>query len=178
MKTILFTLSALLVIILIIIIFIVLEYLSQSKILKTNPSTVLPTIVPYNNSGSSSSPSLSYDSAKSNKLVDLSKNRKSLSATGQEAKQRIIAGLNNNPGGLITTQNVKINYIPSMDAFTAEVVSTNIAQAKKDAVEFLVSQGFTNQDVCNLPLSFYLNSAVRSSLSGSGTIFNPLPEGC
>lgn len=177
MRLILFTLSVVFVILLSIFVFIFLGNTNQNRNIPSSPTVVNPTLIPYKDTSSPSS-GITYDTAKSNKLIELSKNKTLLSSAGQEAKQRIVARLDNKPGGILTTQNVKISYTPSMDAFTGEIISIDISKAKSDAVTFMLSQGFTKEDVCKLPLSFYLGSEIKSALSNSGLIFNPLPEGC
>ncbi len=177
MKTILFILAAIFTTLLLIVVFIVLEYAGQNKSIPDSPKLAFPTLIP-SQKDTTSPPPFSYDSEKSNKLIDLSKNRKVLSENGQNTKNTIVQKLNNKPGEIFTNSNVQIAYIASMDAFIAEIRSVNISQAKKDAVNFLTSQGFTKDDVCKLPLSFYLNSEVKKSILESHIVFDPLPEGC
>jgi len=178
MKTLLFILVAVFTTLFLIVVFIIFEYLGQNSPIPNNPKVAIPTLIPNQKETNVSPPPFSYNPEKSNKLIDLSKNRRALSDDGQNSKNTIVQNLNSKPGEVFTNSNVQIAYLPSMDAFIAEIRSANISQAKKDAVDFLTSQGFTKEDVCRLPLSFYLSAEVKESISEARTVFNPLPEGC
>lgn len=145
-----------------------------------NTIIAVPTKFPSSNQNSTgqTQPPVIYDTKKTSELVDAAKNKKTLSETGILAKNKLVASLNNTSGSIYSSLQVKINYIKSPDVFQAEIESTNIAQAKQEAVDWMVSQGFTKDDICKLPLSFYLGSEASASLQNTKTIFNPLPDGC
>lgn len=93
-------------------------------------------------------------------------------------KQEIIAPLKGSAGGIYETEDFRISYLPSPDIFQIEIKTTYIPQAKEVAVEWFKKKGFTEADICALPVNFYLGGEVFEQFRGSGLVFNPLPDFC
>lgn len=179
MKRILFILISGAAVLFIIVLFFVFSALQKQPAPKNNQITV-PTKIPGSkqNSTGQTRPPVIYDTKKTNELVEAVKNKKGLSQNGIAAKEKLILSLNSTSGSVYSSLQVRIDYIKSPDIFQVEILSNNIAQAKQEAVNWMISQGFTKDDVCRLPLSFFLSTAASLSLQSSNTIFNPLPDGC
>ena len=176
MRTLVFTVTSFLFIILILVVFLALTVFKpqsnpqQTSIIQPTPfPTPITTFI---------SPSVKYNAEKTNQLVESAKNRQTLSQTGLTSKQALIDKLGGTSGEVYTSSNVRIDYIESADLFQAELISSNINTAKQEATSWMLTQGFTQQDLCNLPFSFYLGILPRKSLETSGQSFNPLPDGC
>lgn len=81
-------------------------------------------------------------------------------------------------GGTITeTSDFNIHYF-APDIFQVEIKTTDVADAREEAITWFKSKGFNEEDICKLPVTFYLNAEVVGKLEGSGVIFNALPEFC
>lgn len=179
MKKIIFVISAIGATTIIIVFFIVFSF-SQNPPTPKNPPLSLPTKIP----GQLDTPtgkaisSIRYNIQKAEELVGAAQNRQNLSENGTTAKLKLIASLGGTSGRVYTTPTVSIEYIKSPDLFQGEINSSDIELAKQEAVNFMISQGFSNEDLCKLPFSFYLSPPARNSQEGSNSIFNPLPENC
>lgn len=179
MKKILFLFTAIFATILILVIFFAFSVLQQPKL--NNTQIAIPTKIPSNSNSNNTSqthPPILYDTKETNTLVESAKNRKGLSQNGSVAKAKLTSTLNNISGNAYASSQVRIDYVKSPDVFQAEILSTNIPSAKQEAVSWMISQGFTKDDVCRLPFSFYLNTKASDSLKNTGTVFSPLPDGC
>lgn len=180
MKKVLFILTAGVAVLFIIVLFFVFSALQKQPAPKNNQIAV-PTKIPSSNSQDSAGqtrPPVIYDTKKTNELVEAVKNKKGLSQNGIAAKEKLILLLKNTSGSVYKSQQVRIDYVKSPDIFQVEILSTDVTLAKQEAVNWMVSQGFTKDDVCKLPLSFYLSPETSASLQNTKTIFNPLPDGC
>lgn len=177
MRKILFIFIAATIVIFIIVLFVLFQALQQPRL---TPSTVpIPTKAP----GSTEplpTPHLrtNLDLKKADELVDAATNRQALSFTGSTAKTRLISTLNGTSGAIYSTPNVKISYIVSPDLFQSEILSSDDTAAKQEAVNWMLAQGFTQDDLCKLPFSFFLGAVSSQKYLNSNEVFNPLPEGC
>ncbi len=111
-----------------------------------------------------------------NKLIDAIQNRQTLSATDSASKNSIIRSLNDQPGSPAKTDEFRIDYLPAGDLFQVEILTTDYQKAKTDATNWFLTNGFTQEGICKLPVEFYLNWNIRTQLNL--TNFNPLPDGC
>lgn len=109
---------------------------------------------------------------------DILQKKGALSPEKIALKQKIIAPLGGSAGGIYETTNFRISYLPSPDIFQGEIKTTYISQAKEEAIEWFKKQGFTEADICALPVNFYLGGEAFEQYQGSGLIFNPLPDFC
>ncbi len=123
-------------------------------------------------------PPILYHSQSSKKMLDRLKNRTPLSTQDETTKQRIIRNINNKPSVLRTAPTFRVEYISSPDIFMVEIRTIDIGKGKLDAKSWLLSQGFTEQGACELPVVYYLNSDVASQLRNLDIIFSPLASGC
>lgn len=178
MRRILFIFTASTIIIFLVVIFIAVSFY-QGGTGRFAPNIPSPTKVPGSfESGNTAVGPVQWDNKKSEELIDAVQNRKTLSPGGVAAKQKLIASLNNASGNLYSSPNIFIAYIKSPDVFQVEINTTNIAQAKQEAKTYMTTQGFTTDDLCKLPLSFFLNFKISQELQNTNTVFNPLLEGC
>jgi|GEM_PF-1279829 len=114
------------------------------------------------------------------RLIDRISNRRPLNQQDQQAKSAILATLPNNAqsGTVYEGQNFIIEYIQAPDLFKVEIGSMDITTVKRQAVAWFLNKGFTQQGICDLPLSFYLNFDMSNQLRNQQTQFDPLPDGC
>lgn len=81
-------------------------------------------------------------------------------------------------GGTITeTPDFNIHYF-APDVFQVEVKTVDIADTREKAIAWFKGKGFSEEDICKLPVTFYLSAEVARKLEGSGVIFNTLPDFC
>lgn len=175
MRTILFFFLAGTVVILILVIFAWLLFFQQKP--ASRPIPAIPTQIPQN-INVTPRPRVNYDLKKGGELVEASKDRQSLSETGNAAKVRLKNSLRTTSGEVYSSPQVSILYVASPDLFQAEILSEDVQAAKQEAANWMVAQGFTRDDLCKLPFSFYLGTEASKNYVESGTVFNPLPEGC
>jgi hypothetical protein len=81
-------------------------------------------------------------------------------------------------GGTITeTPRFNIYYF-APDVFQVEIKTANIVDVRDEAISWFKDKGFSENDICKLPVTFYLNPEVAKKLEGSGVSFNTLPDFC
>jgi hypothetical protein len=134
-----------------------------------------PTIPPYNGK-----PTVLYDSAAQDKLINSIKERKSLSQSDMVAKATILAQLpaGQQSGILYTTPLMQIEYIHSADLFQVEILTTDLKSAKNAANVWFRARGISQEAICTLPVEFYLNYDIAKQLRQTNIIFSPLGNGC
>lgn len=119
-----------------------------------------------------------YNNLAKEKVIDNMQNRQELSDRGKSSRQNILNRLNNMSGVAYETISFRLEYIQSPDIFMAEIKTSDINKAKKEAADYLISEGFSQNDVCILPLVFYLNAAIALEIRETGIEFSPLPLDC
>lgn len=146
--------------------------------------TLLPTAVPtlfqqpQQGEQDQTNPPIEYNPEGVRTLRDRLENKRPLSQSDRTIRQSMILALPQSSGTIHQTSTYKIQYIRAPDLFMIEIRSTDIEQAKTDAVTWFYDQGISKFGVCDLPVVFYLNGATAQSLREQNVIFNPSPEGC
>jgi len=94
--------------------------------------------------------------------------------------QKLIDPLKDAPGTVLETNNVRVDYIPSAKAFTVEILTIEYEEAKQFIFNWFLSHGFSYDEVCGMPITFYLNSEVKEELEKRGIriVFNPVLSNC
>ncbi len=123
-------------------------------------------------------PLVIYNSSKSNELLKKLENRQALTQNDTSIRQKLISPLNGQSGDIQLTNDYDIQYLSSPDQFQVEILSTNISLAKQEAVNWFIAQGMSQDGICKLPLSFFMNHSVAQQLQGKNITFNPLPDNC
>lgn len=131
--------------------------------------TPLPTIKEGN---------VQYDLNAQHKLLQIAKNPPTLSSSDLEAKKKIIALVPSGSEVVYQSTDFTIYYVNGADLFQGEILTTNITKAKREVVAWFKTQGMSQQGICGLPITFYLNYDVSQKLQYSNIVFSPLPEGC
>lgn len=113
-------------------------------------------------------------------LLDKLINRETLAENDAAVKSRILTNLpaGKTSGVVYQSGIVRVEYILPVDEFKAQILSTSIDQAKKDAVQWFQQQGMSAQGICALPLNFYLQTNVARYLKENQIVFNLLPNEC
>lgn len=80
-------------------------------------------------------------------------------------------------GVLAENEDFRIEYY-SPNLFQVVIKVVYVAEAKDRAINWFKKQGFSEKDICNLPVTFSLTPEVEQKLKGSGFIYSALPEFC
>jgi hypothetical protein len=152
---------------------------SNNPIYKT-PTSTTPTILPTIPLPTETNPPIEYDDQATQLLLEKIKNKTPLSQNDQSAKSKILALLPEEQvsGIIYKSPNIIIDYTYSADAIEVEITTTNIDQAKQEAIDWFTEQGLSIDAICNMPVDFYLNYKIAESLRNSNTVFSPLAPQC
>jgi len=153
---------------------------SDPKIAPTPIANLRPTKVatPSGPIKPQTNPPVRYNKLTTKKMLDKLNRRTPLSTQDESTKQRIIRSINNKPSILRTDITFRVEYISGPDLFMVEIRTVDIGKGKLDAKNWLISQGFTTQGACELPVVYYLSGSVAQQLRDLGITFSPLAEGC
>ncbi len=113
-----------------------------------------------------------------NDLVQRAIHRKPLSATDKTVKEGFIKEVGGKSGVLYTGSTFIIDYSADADIFHVEIISTNIAQAQDDAINWLRSQGITKDGICKFPIIFFSDPKRFDPKQSTGLEFYAMPSGC
>ncbi len=130
--------------------------------------------------GAKPRPAVTYDSEAQDRLLAVIKTRPNISESDLQATIRILKNLPPDTTSGIVHQGAtfRVEYIKSANAFLVEILTTDIEQAKHDTQAWFMSQGMSQQGICDAPVSFFLNVNVAETLRGNYEKFNPLPPSC
>ncbi len=156
---------------------VIVVYMNLSKQDLPDDSPTQPTPVPTFQ-GKAIRENVSYNTEAKRKTIDVIQNRQELSEQGRSTRQSIIGRLNNTSGIVHKTAKYRLEYIASPDVFMAEILTTDINQAKEEVQDYLNKEGINQNDICYLPLVFYLSAFTSQSVKDTNTEFNPMPLGC
>lgn len=140
---------------------------------ETQPLTQ-PTSIPF------SKPPVTYNREASIKILAKEEQRIDLSPSDAQAKEHILQLLPSGQdyGTVYSSNTIIIDYTQSLDLFKVEILTVDVASAKTEAENWFKNQGMSQEGICNLPLSFYLNWDTANILKNTKFVFNPLPDGC
>lgn len=174
-KKILFVSLIILTLLFLFFIYLVLSGIKSSQPPTNGQTTPAPTeSLPPNESTNSVVP---YKPGGVERVADIIRSKQSLSDAGNAKKTGLIV-LADSAGIIQTTQDYTLQYIPSLDIFQIQILTTDISTAKQEAITWFSNQGISDADICNLPVIFYLNGNVAIQLEGTNVVFNPLPDIC
>ncbi len=152
--------------------------LHRIKVLTLGPQQNFPSPAKNNQT----QPFVQYEHRADEILLQKIQNRNRLSSSDLTAKNKIISQLPKGElsGTLFTTSDVHIDYIHSADVFQGVITTTNVDQAKQEAVNWFLSQGFSQDAICNYPVYFYLSPDAASELKNSNPSItvSTLPPNC
>lgn len=120
-----------------------------------------------------------YEKEGSKKLLNYLKTRPTPSLpSDSQTKTRLIREIPD--GSTIITSNTsfKIEYVEGPETFEVEVKTIEFDRAKNEAIEFLKSEGLSEDGICKLPVIFYLNYDVASEMTTGAKKLNPIPDFC
>jgi hypothetical protein len=101
-----------------------------------------------------------------------------LSPEKEKLRQALIAPFAGQAGTVVDTPDYRIDYLPAGPVFQVEIKTVYVIQAQKEAINWLKAKGFSEEDICNLPLAFYLGFGPAQKLRGSGLSVSPKPDFC
>jgi hypothetical protein len=121
-----------------------------------------------------------YNQRAQDRLLQKIVNRKPLVQSDTDAKAKILTLLpaGQKSGIIHQTNTITIDYTKSPDLFQVEIFTTNINSAKTEANNWFLSQGMSQQGICDLPVDFYLSWDVVQQLYGKYVSFSPMAPGC
>lgn len=94
----------------------------------------------------------------------------------EAVKNRLVSSLGE-AGVLTENKDFRIEYY-SPNLFQVIIKVVNVAEAEDEAINWFKKQGFSEKDICDLPVTFSLTPEVDQKLKGSGFIYNALPDFC
>jgi len=107
-----------------------------------------------------------------------------LQATTEQKQKALLdkAGISEEGSGVVTTTSqFRVNYVgpvPGEGAnYFVEILDKDIDAAKQAAEQWFRDQGFTESEICQLRVTYFLSWEVRQSLP-RGTRFDLLPSFC
>jgi len=137
------------------------------------------TITPSTTERAFVSSPIKYDLNAQKKLIENINNKNAIATKDAQVKETIITSLLSGQTGIVyASTNINISYIKSADIFQGEILTTNIALAKQETVNWFMNHGVSQQGICKLPLMFFLNQDVSSQIQDANIVFSPLPPGC
>lgn len=152
------------------VIFVFLAIFITLREISSPQKTPIPQAFPRTN------PRLNYAPGTLGKAFVKLTSRTPLSPQDQEAKDKLLNNLDSS-GVINKTSSYSMKYVKSMDDIEIEILTENVELIKTEAENYLLSQGFSQNGLCNLPVRFYIGTAVRKKLP-EWFLFNPLTKGC
>lgn len=131
------------------------------------------------NSRNNTTQSLKIDSGGSKSLLSVVKNRPTpILSSDSTLRKKLVDSLGGNSGIIFSNENYQLEYFKSPNSFEAKIINMNTSFSKNQVVEYLKSQGFSEDGICKLPLMFTLSPEVSEYLKSTGATFSPVPEFC
>jgi len=161
-------------VIVILIISVILALSTTNK--STKPNTTAPIPTPF--VGEAVKPVVNYDEGSLQKSAERIKNPGELSQQDKQVRKSLLDRVGNKSGILFEYSTFRITYMQTFDFFESEILTTNVSQAKSDTLAWLKQQGLSENGVCHLPLTFFLNNDVAKKITDPFVSFNPNPDGC
>lgn len=120
-------------------------------------------------------PPVTYNQEAQQKLVAmLYESKPALSESDQAVKDTF--SQMENP--ISQTEQYTMRFEPEMDQIVVEILSSDVAGAKDQAVTWLKSQGLSDEGICTFPVEFILNDGAAEFLRGQNLEISPLADGC
>ncbi len=103
----------------------------------------------------------------------------SLSVSGENVKQDLIANLGGEAGAILITESMEIGYLPPPDErIMVFILGTSVEQIESEAINWLLSRGFSKEDICNLPVVFSIGNPAAQPEEAYKLSTNYLPPYC
>jgi hypothetical protein len=147
---------------------------SDSRHLSNVGTVPTPTIDQLNRT----SVSIKYNEASQGKIIEKLLRPPILTNNDALIRNSLLVPLNGSAGDIYTTPDVTVSYLPAIKEFQGEIKTASIDLAKKEAIDWLRTQGMSQQGICNLPLEFFLNNDVINNPKLQNITFDSLPPGC
>lgn len=145
---------------------------SLTNVKNNTTSTVTPTNVTIT--------PVTYVTGYLDKIVNITKNDKSINSSDEQIRQTLLAKLNGKSGTVQQTASYTMTYWSVSDLFDTIITTPNLNQGKKEAEAWLLSQGLSQDGICKLPVIFIPSSEIQQQLKQEeqSVVFNPNPDGC
>ena len=77
-------------------------------------------------------------------------------------------------GRIYQTDTFSFYYLADYDTFQIRILSSDLEETKKEALQWLRDEGFSTNGICKLPILFYANPRLIPTT----TTFTSIPEEC
>jgi hypothetical protein len=105
--------------------------------------------------------------------------RNILSAQGKLIKKNLVASLGGKAGVLIKSESMEIGYLPPpSERIKVFILGTEVEKIEQDAINWLRSRGFSEEDICNMPVVFSIANPDAQVEQTYKLYTNYLPEFC
>lgn len=102
-----------------------------------------------------------------------------LSEKGAAARERLSAEFNGGSGILLSTREMGIGYSSLPDeSVKVFIKGTDIEQIEQNAISWLMSRGFSREDLCYLPVIFVVMNPNAQADEEYKLFINHLPDYC
>lgn len=144
-----------------------------------SPTPIAPNQTPRSPQ-TKTNPPIQYEQDATKRMLDKLNTRPPLTPSDTAARKKILSFLPSGQisGVLYNSPTVTIDYTSAADQIQVEILTVDIAQAKRDATSWLRSQGLSQRGICDLPVVFYLSSDVLNQVRNKNFTLSPLAEGC
>jgi hypothetical protein len=169
---------------LVVIVFVIVIVLTFSNNANTEKQEPLPTVIPLPTEKMTNIQPQThiYDQQSFNQLLQKIQYRTQVSPQDSSIKKQILSLIPNNEtsGMLYENQNIRIDYTGGPDLFQVEIMTMQIKEAKEEGNQWFLSQGMSQQAICDLPVDFYLSWEIMQQLSTNNRIvsFSPFASEC
>jgi len=114
----------------------------------------------------------------STSVVTHLENRKTLSTNDEQVKAMLIRETSTDSSVVSTTPDYVVEYVTGIDFFHVQITTIEIEKARREAMNWFISQGMSKEGMCAIPIVFYLSPDVATQITGTNVTFNALPDGC
>lgn len=102
-----------------------------------------------------------------------------LSGNGQTIKENLISPFGGEAGTLLITPTMEIGYLPAPDErIMVFILSESVEQVESEAIDWLLSRGFSREDLCHLPVVFSVDNPEAQPEEEYKLFTNYLPPYC
>ena len=105
--------------------------------------------------------------------------RRALSEGGEVTEKKIVDSLGGKTGVLLITDSMEIGYLdPPDERIMVFVLDKDVEKTESDAINWLLSRGFSKEDLCNFPVIFSIDNPEAQPEEEYKLSTNYLPPYC
>ncbi|MDX1608141.1 MAG: hypothetical protein R3251_02945 [Candidatus Spechtbacterales bacterium] len=102
------------------------------------------------------------------------------SQDAKNLKENLISKLEGGSGTIYEESGYRVDYVQAADTFSIEILNPDYGTVKNLAFQWFKEKGFSDTDICEMKILFYLSRGVKTyyEQQGEALDFNPLFENC